>query len=68
MQYLLSVLTEASEQKDFPLIWPSSVKDSHMETVGVEVTHAISSKILEGNTSQWKTLKTLMEKGKLAEL
>lgn len=58
---------EANEQKDLPLIWPSSVKDSHMETVGVEVTHAVSSKILEGNISEWKTLKTLMGKGKLAE-
>lgn len=29
--------TEANEQKEFPLIWPSSVKDAHMETVGVEV-------------------------------
>lgn len=33
---------EPDEQKDFPLIWPSSVKDSHMEIVGVEVTHAVS--------------------------
>lgn len=54
--------------RDFPLIWPSSVKNSHMETVGVEVTYAVSSKILEGTISQWKTLKTLMGKGKLAEL
>lgn len=23
--------TEATEQKDFPLVWPSSVKDSHTE-------------------------------------
>lgn len=59
---------EANEQKDFPLIWPSSVKDSHMKIVGVEVTHAVSLKILERNNSQWRIPKTLLGKEKLAEL